>query len=146
MSNLKTFFEIFEEVEKAKNKKEKIAVLHANSSSHLKEMLSIAFNPKLKWLVPEGTPPYDTPQEDPNVLRQRLYQEMRMLQHFTNATPYPNMKDSKRQQLFIDLIKTIHQDDAKLICFIKDNRKLPQKTVTKALVEEAFPKLAAKWK
>lgn len=146
MSNLKTFTEIFNEVEAAKGKAEKIAALHKNSSKQFKEMLGLIYNPKVKWKLPEGTPPYTLPQEDENLLRQRLYQELKRLAYFTNLSEYPNMKQRKLESMFIDMLQTIHPEDAKLICHVKDHRTVPQKTVTKKLIEEAFPLMAEKWK
>jgi len=146
MSNLKTFTEIFNEVDAAKGNAEKIAVLHKNSSKQFKEILGLIYNPKVKWKVPEGTPPYTLPQEDENLLRGRIYQEMKRLSYFTNLSPYPDMKKRKLESMFIDMLQTIHPADAKLLCHAKDARTVPQKSVTKKLIEEAFPLLAEKWK
>lgn len=146
MSNLPTFTEIFAEADSKKTDEEKIAVLHKYSSKHLKEMLSYTFDKNIVWLVPPGTPPYEPAKEDGNVLRQRLYQEMKRLVHFLNIGPYPNMAKMKRESMFIDMLQTIHPDDAKLLCHIKDNRDLPWKSLDKKLLGVAFPTLVAKWK
>ena len=54
----KTWYEILEWCSKGKTKKEKIDRLHKNSGFALKAILGHTFNPNVKWLLPEGIPPY----------------------------------------------------------------------------------------
>ena len=52
---------IIAEVAKAKNKNEKKAVLlkHGNNGT-LKEVLRYTYDPKIKFLLPSGNPPYNS--------------------------------------------------------------------------------------
>lgn len=140
----KAFFEIFDEIENAP-KADKIKVIHSHSSPQLKEFLGLVFDTRIKWLVPEGKPPYKEPEEDVNHLKVRLRQELRLLQHFVSTGPYKDLKQVKRESMFISLLQTIHPKDVELIIYAKDHRKLPQKSVTKKLIAEAFPNLAKDW-
>jgi hypothetical protein len=137
--------ELFDMVDKAKSKEQKIAMLHQHSGKQLKTFLGYVFDSNIKWLIPEGTPPWKKSEDDANLLRGRIWQDFRLLQHFNSTGPYPTMKQGKREELFISFLGSIHPDDATLLCFVKDNRRLPQKTVTRALIKEAFPLLEAKW-
>ena len=53
-----TIPQIFDEVEKASNKENKIKVLRAYDHPILKGMLQINFDPNVKMSLPEGEPPY----------------------------------------------------------------------------------------
>lgn len=143
------FFEIFEMVDKAKGKAKKIAILHNVSASPIgktfKAFLDYTFNPNIVWLLPEGEPPYKPSEDDPNLMILRLLQDFRLLQHFLNIGPYKNMENLRRETMYISLLQTIHPKEAKLLNYVKDNRSLPYKSVTKALIAEAFPLLAASW-
>lgn len=139
-------YEIFEEVEKQKSKKKKIETLHKYSSKTLKDFLGYTFDGNIKWLVPEGVPPYEKSQDDANLLRGRIWQDFRLILHFLNIGPYPDMKPIKRENMFISLLSTLHPKDAELLCYVKDNRALPYKSITRELIGEAFPILVAKWK
>ena len=49
---------VMEDFTKAKSKAEKIAVLRSNESWALKDILKGSLDPKVKWHLPEGAPPY----------------------------------------------------------------------------------------
>ena len=53
--------EQLKDIEKQKSKKEKIAKLieYVNSTKALAIILDLTFNPKIKWLLPPGAPPYN---------------------------------------------------------------------------------------
>jgi len=51
-----------------------------------------------------------------------------------------NVHQIKRESLFIDLLESIHPEEAKLVCSVKD-KKIPYKGITKKLVKEALPNL-----
>ena len=50
--------EILVKVNNAKDKSKKIEVLREHDSVPLRQVLKGAFDPKIKWDLPEGTPPY----------------------------------------------------------------------------------------
>jgi hypothetical protein len=142
---LPTLTELFTEVESAKTKADKIAVLHKNNSPHLQLFLTYVFDSNVKWLLPEGCPPYKPVTDDVRLVRNRVWQDFRLFQHFNSTGPYSNLPANKRESMFVSFMETIDQDDAKLIVFIKDNRKLPFKSITRSLIAEAFPALVANW-
>jgi hypothetical protein len=141
----KTFHSIFEEVGKATKKADKIAVLHKYSSPQLKQVLGLTFDPTVKWLLPEGTPPYK-PLPKSADQESSLYTELRRSYLFYNSgnETSQNLKNVRREQLFIEMLESIDPDDAKVLIAMKD-RKLPYKGLTRKLVAEAFPNLAKDW-
>ena len=50
--------EVLTKVNNAKDKPKKIEVLKSNDSVPLRQILKGAFDPKIIWELPEGTPPY----------------------------------------------------------------------------------------
>lgn len=141
----KTFYEIFEEVEKAKSKKDKIAVLHKHSNAGLKAVLGYTYDPTVKWLLPEGDPPY-TPLPSSADAEGRLIAEVKKLYLFVEgpSDAQRNMKPMQRERIFIEMLESIDQRDAKILVAMK-NRKLPFKSITRALVAEAFPGISKHW-
>ena len=141
----KTFYEIFEEVEKCKTKKEKISKLREYSGAPLKQVLGWTYDPNVKWLLPEGEPPYK-PAAVGVEAEGRLVSELRRLYLFIDGTTdtQKNLKQVRREQLFIELLESVDPGDAKVLLGMKDG-KLPFKGITKKLVAEAFPNLAKNW-
>lgn len=129
--------EFLEKVSKLKKKDEKVEALKYNNSYALRTILQAAFDPRLKFLLPEGEPPYrpnDLPDQESVLLR-----ECRKLVYMIEG-PYPNLKQVKREQMFIELLENVAPADAKMLCAIKD-KKLPFKGITEDMVREAFPGL-----
>ena len=131
--------EFLEKVSKLKKKEEKIAALQHNDSFVIRTILQGAFDPKIKWALPEGTPPYK-----PNELVDQenvLIRECRRLVHFVEGGN-PGLKQLRRETLFVEMLESVAPKDAILLCAIKD-KKLPFKGITVDIVKEAFPGLIA---
>ena len=142
---VKTFYQIFEEVEKAKTKVEKQAVLRKYSGPQLKTILGHTFDPRIKWLLPEGEPPHK-PLPKGSDGEMDLAGELRKLYLFIegNTDTQKNLKQTKRETLFIGLLESLDPNEAKVLLGMKDG-KLPFKSITKKLVAETFPNLSKDW-
>ena len=130
---------IIAEVAKAKNKNEKKAVLlkHGNNGA-LKEILRYTYDPKIKFLLPSGNPPYNSvvdETENPTY----LYGLVRKLYLFVEGGN-PNLKSQRREYLFIELLESVHPKEAELLLQMKD-KKLKCNGLTYNLVKETFPRL-----
>jgi hypothetical protein len=127
--------EFLENVSKLKKKEDKIAALQSNDSYILRTILQGAFDPRIKWALPEGTPPYKVNDlvDQENV----LIKDVRKLVYFVEGGS-PNIKQLKRETLFIEFLESLAPADAKMILSMKD-KKLPWKGITPQLVNEAFP-------
>lgn len=121
------------------NDEERIKCLQANGVEAVKIILKYAFDPRIKWLLPEGAPPY-TPSENSN-MDSMLYSEARKFYLFVEGGN-DNLNQIKRERIFIDILENIHPEDAKLVLNVKD-KKLPYKNIGKRLVKKAFPELFA---
>jgi hypothetical protein len=130
--------EILEKVSKLKKKEERIEELRKHGDNRaMLQILQYALDPRIKWLLPEGTPPYK--KNEYLDQESNLYSEVRRLYLFVEGGN-PNLTPLKREMLFIGLLEMLAPADAALLCAAKD-KKLPYKTITKEIVNEAFPGL-----
>ncbi len=135
--------EILEECSKIDKRYGRLTFLQQNSSQALKAVLGFCFDPKIKWLLPEGDPPYE-PNKKSTDSQNVLLADHRKLHIFVESVEYKDLRDIKREQLFIQFLEELDPDDARLMLSIK-NKKMPYKGITAALVKDAFPNLAKDW-
>lgn len=122
---------------KLPNEQEKISCLQANNHPAILTILRFCFDPNIKWLLPEGEPPY-APRDAENS-DNMLYNEARRLYLFVEGG-IPNLNQFKREMLFIEILQCVCPDDAKLLVSVKD-KKLPFDGLDANIVKKAFPGL-----
>ena len=132
---IKSISEILKEVSEAKKEK-KVELLRQHDSMPLRSVLAHALDPAIKWMLPEGKPPYK-PTEAVDQ-HNRLYQEARKFYIFCD--PNLDLPKMKREMLFIELLESVDPEDAELLIACKD-KKIPYKGINAKLVNEAFPGL-----
>lgn len=135
--------EILDRVSKLKTKQEKIAILRRDHNVALENIVDLCFNPKLKFALPPGEPPYK-PQPKEADCQATLFANLRKFGIFLENGPYPNMRQFQREVQFVQFLESLDPDDAKLVVAIKD-KKMPYKGITRKLFEEAWPALASTW-
>ena len=135
--------ELLEECSKIDKRYGRLKFLQDHSSQALKAVLGFCFDPKIKWLVPQEDPPFE-PNKKSMDCQSVLIADHWKLHIFVESVEYHSLRQLKREQLFIEFLESLDPDDAKLINAIK-KKKMPYKGITKALVQDAFPKLAADW-
>ena len=129
---------VLREVAKAKNKDEKKATLIRYDNGALREILKHAFHPDIKFLLPTGNPPYKSVVDDSDNPTY-LYGLIRKLYLFVEGGN-PNLKPARREYLFIEMLESIHPQEAELLLQVKD-KKLKCRGLTYNLVKETFPEL-----
>lgn len=134
-------YEILEKVSKTKTRADKIDVLKQNDSWALRDVLRGSFDESIQWNLPGGTPPYEPAKEES--VPSNLLKRNRDFVHFVKGGTGDSMPAVKRESIFIRLIESIHPRDAEVLIDMI-NKKSPAKTVTRKLVEEAFPGLIRK--
>jgi len=129
--------EILSRASKITGDDQRVHFLRMHESPALKEILRYAYHPAIKWLLPEGNPPYK-----PNDLvdqHHRLYTDIRKLYLFVEGGN-PNLKQHRREHLFIELLESVDPEDAKLLLAIKD-KHIPYPGITINIINRAFPGL-----
>jgi hypothetical protein len=138
---MKYIFEVIDEAKKAKTKKAKLEVLKKNESWALKDILKGTLDPKIDWLIPKGEAPY-TPNEGHNA-PSNLLKQHKKFQYLVKGVPtYANMSTLKRERICIELLESIHPEDAELVVSMI-NKKPFGGGITPKLVNEAFPNLVS---
>jgi hypothetical protein len=138
----KHVYEIFEEAAKAPTRVEKQQVLSENNCLALRDIVKGAYDDSINFtLLPKGEPPY-TPAEEP---KQSLMDKSTTLRYFVKGGPGEKLPAMRREGMFIELLESIHPEDAKLILWMKD-KKLAQKYkgITKKLCQEVWEGLIRK--
>lgn len=134
-------FEIFEEIDKAKTKQDKIAILKSNETPAVKNILVGTFDDAIEWNLPEGTPPYT--HADLKSTANSFSRQLDQLRYFVKGGPGDKLAKFKRESMFIRLLENIHPKDAELVLSMIA-KKSPAKGLTKALVKEVFPNIIRK--
>jgi hypothetical protein len=136
----KAVSEILNDIDQLKTKQSKIKALQDNKSV-LFPIFHYALHPKCTWELPESDPPYKP--VDKNADQQaRLVSEYKRFYIFIKGNS--EVKQVKRERLFIDLLESVDPDDAKLLLHIK-NKSLPYKTIDVKLIKSAFPDETRDW-
>lgn len=107
---------------------------HGGNNS-ITTLLKYAYDPAIKWLLPETDPPY-TPCQYPHQ-EANLYQKTRTLYLFLEGGNN-NLNQIKRERLFIDILETVDPQDAILLLNVK-NKKIPYEGIDSKLIAKAFP-------
>ena len=133
----KYVYEVLEEARKAKTKEQKIKILKDNETFALKDILKGSYDDKVKFNLPEGTPPYNA--SDPHNHPSSWLRQNQQLKYFVKGGPGDKMPAFKREAIFIGILESIHPQDAKHV--VNMINKTAPKGVTKVVVKEAFPEL-----
>lgn len=129
--------EIFTQVNNAKDKPKKIEVLRKHDSQGLRQLLKAAFDPKIQWDVPEGTPPFIVNEAPAGTEHTSLLDEARKLYIFIKGGS--NIPKIKKETHFIQVLEALHKDDAQVLLDIKEKKlNLVFKGLTEAVVKESF--------
>ena len=143
MSMKKGISEILSEANKADTEEKRVQILKNNENDTLKILLKLAHDPNVKWLLPDGAPPYKST-DAANDVQGRLYTELRRFYLFVEGgnPPPPAMPNSKREKLFIELLESIDPDDSRTLVAVKDKNLTSLYTnVTPKIINKAFPNL-----
>jgi len=133
-----TVHEIFTKVNNAKDKPKKIEVLKEYDSPALRQLLKGAFDPKIEWDLPDGTPPYMANEAPIGTEHTYLEEEARKLWHFIIGAD-PELSKTRKETLFIQMLEGLHQSEATVLLNIKDKQlNRVYKGLTEAVVKEAF--------
>lgn len=131
--------ELFDLVEKQKTKEEKMALLRENGVVVVKALLHMNYEPTVKFLLPEGEPPFKKEKDQPMGYQQTTL-ILELKRFYVWLQPDINLHPIKKESLFINMLEGLHWTEAELICLVKDKQlqtKYP--SLTFQFVKETFP-------
>jgi hypothetical protein len=130
--------EILQAVSSAKTKASKIKILQENRSPALVSIFVWNFDPSIESALPEGEVPY-TPNDSPTVDSQsKLASQYRTLYNYVKGGN-DGLKRTRRESLFIELLESLHPDEAEVVCLCKDKNLGSKYRITHNVVKEAYP-------
>jgi hypothetical protein len=139
---MRNVYEIFDEFELAKNKKERMAVIEKNLSKTLVDVLALTYHPNSQWLIKEMPDNYKIPTDMiPGLSGTQLSTELRKLYLFQKGHPSAEqLTEQKRTQLLLQLLEALEPREAEVVLgiFQKDQGV---KGLDYKFVKEAFPNL-----
>lgn len=131
--------EIIQRVSNAKTRDEKIQILRHYDSPALRTILIWNFDSRVKSALPEGEVPY-TPNDAPiGTEHTRLDSEWRKFNYFVEGVT--DTPQTKRETMFIQMLESLQEQEAELMCLVKDKQLHKRYKITKVVVQEAFPNI-----
>jgi len=130
--------EVVTELQKCQTKTERINILKSNDSSALRGLLRMNYDANLKLSLPEGVPPYKKADVPQGFGESTLLSTAKGWYIFTQQGA-PNLKQSKREYLYIKLLESLDPVEANIFILAKD-KKLDL-GLTKLVINEIFPDL-----
>lgn len=139
----KSISEILKQANDIESVNERIEFLKANNSNALQTILTICFDESVESLLPKGAPPYK--QFKGTEAKGALYppKNLNKLKIFFKGNDYDDIKQSKRENLFIGFLESLDAEDAELIIAIKD-KEIPYRKISKSFIMKAFPDIVRK--
>ena len=140
-----TIPEIFEKASSLKTKKERVTYVKEVAAKYpaFRDILRINFDKDVVSLLPEGEPPYTKDDAPHGHEYQILHKGYRMFQYFFKGGKGDGLNPVKRETMFVNLLETLHAEEAELLVLAKD-RKLKYKGITKKFIQETLPGLIVK--
>ena len=130
--------EIFTKINNAKDKPKKIEVLRQYDTPGMRMVLKGAFDPKIEWDLPPGSPPYIANEAPAGTEHTYLEIEAKRLYNFAKGGN-DQLNKLRKETLFIQMLEGLHADEAKVLIDMK-NKSLNKtyKGLTSEMVKEAF--------
>jgi len=139
---MKPLYEVFDDFEQAKSKKERMDVIQKNLSTTLVKVLEMAYHPQIQWKVKELPHNYRLPSDTlPGITYDSLDSQLRRMYMFNVGNETAEKLTPKRQEeLLSQILDSIEPREAEIILgiFQKD---LGVKGLDYKFVKEAFPNM-----
>jgi len=132
--------EVLQKVSNAKTKDQKIRLLKEHNTNALRSILIANFDESIVSLLPPGEVPYtpnDAPEGTEHTVLEKEYRKLYLFFKGGSST----LKQSKREELFIQMLEGLSEGEAEVLILIKDKKLGKRWKITKACVEQAFPQI-----
>jgi len=129
--------EIIQRVSNAKTRDEKIQILRHYDSPALFSVLIWNFDSRVESALPPGDVPYTANDAPAGTEHSKLIQEWRKFNYFVKGVS--EIAQPKRETMFIQMLESLHESEAELMCLVKDKQLHKRFKITKVVVQEAYP-------
>lgn len=132
--------EVLQKVSNAKTKAKKIELLQQHNTDALRMLLIWNFDESVISELPVGEVPFNPNEAPVGTEHTVLEKEARLLYNFVQGGNN-GLQQSRRENMFIQLLEGLHKDEANVLCLVKDKQLGKKYKITKACVSEAFPQI-----
>ena len=132
--------EVLQKVSNAKTKARKIELLQQYNTDALRMLLIWNFDESVISELPAGEVPFTANEAPVGTEHTVLEKEARLLYNFVQGGNN-GLQQSRRENMFIQMLEGLHQDEANVLCLVKDKQLGKKYKITKACVSEAFPQI-----
>tara|TARA_A200000159_G_scaffold52446_1_gene48412 strand:+ start:215 stop:652 length:438 start_codon:yes stop_codon:yes gene_type:complete len=132
--------EVLQKVSNAKTKPEKIKLLQEYNSDALRMLLIWNFDESVISELPIGEVPYEKNEAPIGTEHTMLEKESRLFYNFVQGGNN-GLTQTRRENMFIQLLEGLHKDEANVVCMVKDKKLGKKYKITRACVTEAFPQI-----
>lgn len=132
---MKTLHEIFTEIQEADTRAKRQEILKDNDSFSLRTILQLNYDSTVILDLPVGKPPYTCDDEPYGKAEQKIKQ-------LGNCVKGNGISSLKKEKLFIDIIESLTEKDANIVCLAKDGKIMKEYSrVSESLIKSVFPTL-----
>ena len=132
--------EVLQKVSNAKTKARKIELLQQYNTDALRMLLIWNFDESVISELPAGEVPFQANEAPVGTEHTVLEKEARLLYNFVQGGNN-GLQQSRRENMFIQMLEGLHKDEANVLCLVKDKQLGKKYKITKACVTEAFPQI-----
>ncbi len=132
--------EVLQKVSNAKTKARKIELLQQHNTDALRMLLIWNFDDSVISELPAGEVPFNANEAPVGTEHTVLEKESRLLYNFVQGGNN-GLQQSRRENMFIQMLEGLHKDEANVLCLVKDKQLGKKYKITKACVSEAFPQI-----
>jgi len=132
--------EVLQKVSNAKTKAKKIELLQQHNTDALRMLLIWNFDESVISELPAGEVPFTANEAPVGTEHTVLEKEARLLYNFVQGGNN-GLQQSRRENMFIQMLEGLHKDEANVLCLVKDKQLGKKYKITKACVTEAFPQI-----
>jgi hypothetical protein len=130
-------FEILEEVNKKESVADRVSFLEENDSKELQFLLQASFDNNVKWLIPDGEPPFTPAKQPENTLDDVVMDIVKLVKY----GPWTKKPRVKVENFFISMLESLPKEEAMVMILVKDQKlqtryKKLTKNVVKKYLEE----------
>ena len=133
-----TIAEILQKAHNAKTKSQKVKILQENNSQALRSLFIWNYDDSVVSALPDGDVPYRPNPAPMGTEHTLLEKEARKFYYFIKGGA-DNLPSMKKENMFIQMLEGLHEDEAKVLCLVKDKQLGKRYRITKAVVQEALP-------
>jgi hypothetical protein len=138
---MKNIYEVFDEFELAKNKKERMSVIERNLSKTLVQVLELTYHPQIEWLINEMPENFQIKNIPEGMSYAKMSTEIRKLYLFRKGEPAAHaLSPRKQNEILLQLLESLEPREAEVVAgiFRKDQGV---KGLDYKFIKEAFPQL-----